>query len=219
MVARHGDGGGRIVISKLKGKVDERGKDSATIDVNGVGYLVRASARTLAAIGGEGEACAVHVETVVREDAIELFGFATREERDCFRLLTSVQGVGPKAGLALLSALAPGEVAAAIMAEDKSMLTRADGVGPKLAQRIASELKDKVAALGIAIAAGKPSAVPAALPGAAPATDQAADAVSALVNLGYKRAEAVAATNKAVKRLGEDAGVQALIPEALRELA
>jgi Holliday junction DNA helicase RuvA len=207
------------MISKLKGKVDERGKDSATIDVNGVGYLVRASARTLAAIGGEGEACAVHVETVVREDAIELFGFATREERDCFRLLTSVQGVGPKAGLALLSALAPSEIAAAILAEDKSMLTRADGVGPKLAQRIASELKDKVAALGIAIAAGKPSAAPAALPGAAPATDQAADAVSALVNLGYKRAEAVAATNKAVKRLGEDAGVQALIPEALRELA
>jgi len=207
------------MISKLKGKVDERGKDSATIDVNGVGYLVRASARTLAAIGGEGEACAVHVETVVREDAIELFGFATREERDCFRLLTGVQGVGPKAGLALLSALAPGEIAAAILAEDKSMLTRADGVGPKLAQRIASELKDKVAALGIAVAAGKPSAAPAALPGAAPATDQAADAVSALVNLGYKRAEAVAATNKAVKRLGEDAGVQALIPEALRELA
>lgn len=207
------------MISKLKGKVDERGKDSATIDVNGVGYLVRASARTLAAIGGEGEACAVHVETVVREDAIELFGFATREERDCFRLLTSVQGVGPKAGLALLSALAPGEIAAAILAEDKSMLTRADGVGPKLAQRIASELKDKVAALGIVLAAGKPSAAPAALPRAAPATDQAADAVSALVNLGYKRAEAVAATNKAVKRLGEDAGVQALIPEALRELA
>lgn len=207
------------MISKLKGKVDERGKESATIDVNGVGYLVRASARTLAAIGGEGEACAVHVETVVREDAIELFGFATREERDCFRLLTSVQGVGPKAGLALLSALAPGEIAAAILAEDKSMLTRADGVGPKLAQRIASELKDKVAALGIAVAAGKPSATVAALPGAAPATDQAADAVSALVNLGYKRAEAVAATNKAVKRLGEDAGVQALIPEALRELA
>jgi holliday junction DNA helicase RuvA len=207
------------VISKLKGKVDERGKDSATIDVNGVGYLVRASARTLAAIGGEGEACAVHVETVVREDAIELFGFATREERDCFRLLTSVQGVGPKAGLALLSALAPGEIAAAILAEDKTALTRADGVGPKLAQRIASELKDKIAALGIALIAGKAGAAPIiALPGAAPATDQAADAVSALVNLGYKRAEAVAATNKAVKRLGEDAGVQALIPEALREL-
>lgn len=219
MVARHGHGGGGLLISKLKGKVDEIGKESATIDVNGVGYLVRASARTLAAIGGEGAACAVHVETVVREDAIELFGFATREERDCFRLLTTVQGVGPKAGLALLSALAPGEIAAAILAEDKSILTRADGVGPKLAQRIASELKDKVAALGIAAAAGKPLASVAALPGAAPATDQAADAVSALVNLGYKRAEAVAATNKAVKRLGESAGVQALIPEALRELA
>ncbi len=206
------------MISKLKGRVEERGKDSATIDVNGVGYLVRASARTLAAIGAEGESCVLHVETAVREDAIELFGFAAREERDCFRLLTGVQGVGPKAGLALLSALAPGEIAAAILAEDKATLCRADGVGPKLAQRIASELKDKVASLGLALAAGTAGA-PAAVPGAAPATDAAADAVSALVNLGYRRAEAVAATNKAVKRLGEDARVNALVPEALRELA
>lgn len=206
------------MISKLKGKVEERGKDSATIDVNGVGYLVRASARTLAAIGGEGEACVLHVETNVREDAIELFGFAARVERDCFRLLTTVQGVGPKAGLALLSALAPGEIVAAILAEDKAMLTRAEGVGPKLALRIATELKDKVASLGLAVAAGK-GAPAIAIPGAAPATDQAADAVSALVNLGYRRADAVAATNKAVKRLGEDARVQALVPEALRELA
>ncbi|MFY7780275.1 MAG: Holliday junction branch migration protein RuvA, partial [Tagaea sp.] len=119
------------MISKLKGRVEERGKDSAKIDVNCVGYLVRASARTLAAIGAEGEAFVLHVETAVREDAIELFGFAAREERDCFRLLTGVQGVGPKAGLALLSALAPGEIAAAILAEDKATLCRADGVGPK----------------------------------------------------------------------------------------
>jgi Holliday junction DNA helicase RuvA len=218
MGARQGHGGGGAVISKLKGKVEERGKDAATIDVNGVGYLVRASSRTLSALGAEGEACVLHVETNVREDAIELFGFATREERDCFRLLTTVQGVGPKAGLALLSALAPGEIAAAILAGDKAMLSRADGVGPKLALRIATELKDKVASLGLAVAAGKGAALPA-IPGAAPATDQAADAVSALVNLGYRRADAVAATNKAVKRLGDDAAVQALVPEALRELA
>jgi Holliday junction DNA helicase RuvA len=205
------------VISKLKGKVEERGKDAATIDVNGVGYLVRASSRTLASLGGEGEPCVLHVETNVREDAIELFGFATREERDCFRLLTTVQGVGPKAGLALLSALAPGEIAAAILSGDKAMLSRADGVGPKLALRIATELKDKVAALGIAVVTGKAAAF--AVQGAAPATGQAADAVSALVNLGYRRADAVAATNKAVKKLGDEAAVQALVPEALRELA
>lgn len=204
------------MIAKLKGRVDERNKDNCVIDVNGVGYLVRASSRTLAALPGAGEACVLHIETSIREDAFELFGFLVPEERDCYRLLTSVQGVGPKAALALLSALAPGEIAAAILAEDKSTLTRADGVGPKLAQRIASELKDKVAALGLAVAVGKSGGVSVA--GAAPAGGAAADAVSALVNLGYKRAEAVAAVNKAVKKLGEGARVEALIPAGLSEL-
>lgn len=206
------------MISKLKGKVEERGKDSATIDVNGVGYLVRASSRTLAAIGGEGEACVLHVETNVREDAIELFGFAAREERDCFRLLTTVQGVGPKAGLALLSALAPGEIVAAILAEDKAMLTRAEGVGAKLALRIATELKDKVAALGLAVASGK-GATLAAIPGAAPATDQAADAVSALVNLGYRQADAMGAVSRVSRAQGGEASLEALIRGGLKELA
>lgn len=204
------------MIAKLKGRVDERNKDNCVIDVNGVGYLVRASSRTLAALPGAGESCVLHIETSIREDAFELFGFLVPEERDCYRLLTSVQGVGPKAALALLSALAPGEIAAAILAEDKSTLTRADGVGPKLAQRIASELKDKVAALGLAVAVGKSGGVSVA--GAAPAGGAAADAVSALVNLGYKRAEAVAAVNKAVKKLGEGARVEALIPAGLSEL-
>jgi len=203
------------MIAKLKGRVDEVGRDNCVLDVGGVGYLVRASSRTLAALPGVGEPCALLIETSIREDAFELFGFVAAEERDCYRLLTSVQGVGPKAALALLSALAPGEVAAAILADDKSTLTRADGVGPKLAMRIASELKDKVSALGLAIAAAKGAS---ALPGAAPANAAAADAVSALVNLGYKRAEAIAAVNKAVKKLGDSARVEALIPLGLQEL-
>ena len=204
------------MIARLKGRVDERNKDNCVIDVNGVGYLVRASSRTLAALPGVGEACSLHIETSIREDAFELFGFLVPEERDCYRLLTTVQGVGPKAALALLSALAPGEIAAAILAEDKSTLTRADGVGPKLAQRIASELKDKVSALGLAVAVGKAGG--GSIAGAAPAGGAAADAVSALVNLGYKRAEAVAAVNKAVKKLGDGARVEALIPAGLAEL-
>ncbi|MBI3507145.1 MAG: Holliday junction branch migration protein RuvA [Proteobacteria bacterium] len=204
------------MIARLKGRVDERNKDNCVIDVNGVGYLVRASSRTLAALPGVGEACTLHIETSIREDAFELFGFLVPEERDCYRLLTTVQGVGPKAALALLSALAPGEIAAAILADDKSTLTRADGVGPKLAQRIASELKDKVAALGLAVAVGKAGGISVA--GAAPAGGAAADAVSALVNLGYKRAEAVMAVNKAVKKLGDAARVEALIPAGLAEL-
>jgi Holliday junction DNA helicase RuvA len=205
------------MIAKLKGRVDERNKDNCVVDVNGVGYLVRASSRTLAALPAVGEACLLHIETSIREDAFELFGFLVPEERDCYRLLTGVQGVGPKAALALLSALAPGEIAAAILADDKGTLTRADGVGPKLAMRIASELKDKVAALGLAVAAGK-AGVGISVAGAAPAGGAAADAVSALVNLGYKRAEAVAAVNKAVKKLGEGARVEALIPAGLSEL-
>ena len=203
------------MIAKLKGRVEERNRENCVLDVGGVGYLVRASSRTLAALPGIGEACVLLIETSIREDAFELFGFVAAEERDCYRLLTTVQGVGPKAALALLSALAPGEIAAAILADDKSTLTRADGVGPKLAMRIASELKDKVSALGLAVAAAKGSG---ALPGAAPANAAAADAVSALVNLGYKRAEAIAAVNKAVKKLGEGARVEALIPLGLQEL-
>jgi Holliday junction DNA helicase RuvA len=205
------------MIARLRGKLDERGRDSCIVDVGGVGYLVRASSRTLAALPGIGEACLLHIETNIREDAFELFGFATPEERDCYRLVTTVQGVGPKAALALLSALAPGEIAAAILSEDRATLTRADGVGPKLAQRIASELKDKVAALGLAVAAGKAAGADG-VAGAAPASEAAADAVSALVNLGYRRAEAVAAVNKAAKKIGAGARVEALIPAGLKEL-
>ncbi|MBI3452824.1 MAG: Holliday junction branch migration protein RuvA [Rhodospirillales bacterium] len=199
------------MIAKLTGALDTLGRDHAVIDVGGVGYFVRASSRTLTALPAPGATTSVLVETMVREDAIDLYGFADAEERDWFRLLLSVQGVGAKVALALLSALSPGELAAAIAAEDRAMLTRADGVGPKLANRLASELKDKVARLP----AGRGAP---AVPGEAPAGAAAADAVSALINLGYRRAEAIGAVNKAVKKLGAAARVETLIPEGLKEL-
>ena len=199
------------MIAKLSGLVDLIERDRAIIDVNGVGYLVRASSRTLGALTTGGQA-ALLVETSVREDAIDLYGFATSSERDWFRLLTTVQGVGAKVALSLLSALPPGDLARAIATGDRSMLTRAEGVGPKLANRLASELKDKVGGLGAALLAQSSSAGAAAGDGA---TD---DAISALVNLGYRRFEAASAIEKARARLGSAAKVETLIPEALKDL-
>ncbi|MBL8702359.1 MAG: Holliday junction branch migration protein RuvA [Alphaproteobacteria bacterium] len=202
------------MIARLAGIVDAIERDRVVIDVNGVGYLVRASARTLATLQG-GARAVLLIETNVREDAIDLYGFATAAERDWFRLLTTVQGVGAKVALSLQSALAPGELARAIALGDRTMLTRAEGVGPKLANRIASELKDKVGALGTVATAASPAGA------RAPAGDDGAaeDAVSALVNLGYRRPEAVGAVEKALARLGPGAKVEALIPEGLKELA
>ncbi|MDR6289852.1 MULTISPECIES: Holliday junction branch migration protein RuvA [Inquilinus] len=208
------------MIARLRGILDSAGADHAVIDCNGVGYLVFCSRRTLGLMAGPREAVALHIETHVREDHIHLYGFADTAERDWFRLLTTVQGVGAKVGLAILSVLSPDQVATAIAAGDKALLARADGVGPKLAGRIASELKDKVGgiALGPAVVGLGPVAVgltarPAETGGAA------ADAVSALVNLGYGRAEAFTAVARAGGKLGADATVSALIPAALRELA
>ena len=205
------------MIAKLRGLLDSTGPDHAVIDCGGVGYLVFCSSRTLGLLGGPREAVALHIETHVREDHIHLYGFADTAERDWFRLLTTVQGVGAKVALAILSVLSPDQVATAVAAGDKAMLARADGVGPKLAARIASELKDKVGgiALGPAVAAFHAS------PGAAAPAESgaAADAVSALVNLGYGRAEAFAAVAKAGGKLGPGATVSAIIPAALRELA
>lgn len=205
------------MIARLRGLLDSAGADHAVIDCNGVGYLVFCSRRTLGLLGGPREAVALHVETHVREDHIHLYGFADTAERDWFRILTTVQGVGAKVGLAILSVLSPDQVATAIAAGDKAMLARAEGVGPKLAARIASELKDKVGgiALGPVVAAfhtGGAAAAPAE-------AGAAADAVSALVNLGYGRAEAFAAVARAGGRLGPEATVSAIIPAALRELA
>lgn len=204
------------MIAKLTGRLDFVGRDHVVIDVGGVGYLVRCPARTLAALPPTGETVSVAIETLVREDAIDLYGFVDPAERDWFRLLMTVQGVGAKVALSLLSALNAADLAAAIAAEDKTALTRADGVGPKLATRLAMELKDKVGTmtLGRAVASLSPAA--GAMPVAGDAA--AADAVSALVNLGYRRIEAAGAVERAMKKLGKGARVEALIPAGLKEL-
>jgi holliday junction DNA helicase RuvA len=200
------------MIAKLTGLLDTRAKDHAIIDVNGVGYLVRCSARTLNALPAQGSNTTLSVETLVREDAIDLYGFATVAERDWFRLLMTVQGVGAKVALSLLSALSPDELSRAIANEDKKNLTRADGVGPKLASRLANELKDKVGAMPAL--PGAPASA-----GLGPMTGALAEAVSALVNLGYRRAEAANAVERVSKRLGPGARVEALIPAGLKELS
>ena len=200
------------MIAKLSGILDSVGRDHTVIDVGGVGYLVRASTRTLGAMPAPGAPVSLLVETMVREDAIDLYGFADGPERDWFKLLLTVQGVGAKVGLALLSALAPGELAGAIAAGDRAMLTRAEGVGPKLANRLASELKDKAALLGAVIS------FPAGDAGGGAPSGPAADAISALINLGYRRAEAQGAIERALKKLGGGARIETLIPAGLREL-
>jgi Holliday junction DNA helicase RuvA len=199
------------MIAMLAGIVDQRGSDSLVLDVNGVGYLVFASARTLGRVPARGEPLRLLIETHVREDHIHLYGFADEAERSWFRLLTTVQGVGARLGLAILSVLAPDALATAILAQDKAALSRADGVGQKLATRIASELKDKVGGIALGPAAAASGAVPE---GAA-----AADAVSALVNLGYSRSDAFGAVAQAAKRLGEAAKIDALIRVGLQELS
>jgi holliday junction DNA helicase RuvA len=203
------------MIAKLTGKLDSLGRDHVVIDCGGVGYFVRCPARTLSSLPAPGETASIAVETLVREDAIDLYGFADPAERDWFRLLMTVQGVGAKVALSLLSALNPADLANAIANEDKAMLTRADGVGPKLATRLAVELKDKVATM--ALGRGVPTLSPATVPSLA-GDAAAADAVSALVNLGYRRPEAASAVEKAMKKLGKGARVEALIPAGLKEL-
>jgi Holliday junction DNA helicase RuvA len=196
------------MIARLSGTLAEIGSDHAVIDVNGVGYLAYASARTLTAIGGIGGSVLLLTEMQVREDAITLFGFGSAAERDWFRLLTSVQGVGGRVALAILSVLDPGELTRAIAAGDKAMIARANGVGPKLAQRIAMELRDKAG--GVALS---PGAAPA------PAGSASADAISALANLGFRPAEASAAVSAASDELGPDASLDALVRLALRKAA
>lgn len=198
------------MIAHLNGHLAATGIDHAVIDVNGVGYLVGASARTLAALGAIGEFVTVHTEMLVSEDSIRLMGFASAEERDWFRLLTGVQGVGAKVALAILSILSPAEVQTAIARADATMVARANGVGPKLAQRIVNELKDKAG--GIATGGGGAGA-------AAPASGAANDAVSALLNLGFKPAEASNAVNAASDELGPGATLDALVRLALRKAA
>ena len=196
------------MIARLTGILAESGADHAVIDVAGVGYLVQASTRTLSAIGAIGGQVMLFTEMQVREDAITLFGFGSAGERDWFRLLTSVQGVGGRVALAILSVLTPEELSRAVASGDKAMIARANGVGPKLAQRIAMELRDKVGAIDLGS-----SAAPAPKGGAA------ADALSALANLGFRPAEANSAVAAAVAELGEGASLDALVRLALRKAA
>jgi len=202
------------MIAKLTGILDHIGSEGAVIDVGGVGYLVFCSTRTLGQLPPPGGGAKLLIETHVREDHIHLYGFFDAAERDWFRLLTTVQGVGARLALAILSAVAPNDLTLAIVAQDKAMLTRADGVGPRLAARVVNELRDKVG--GMALAATN-TATPA--PQAANDPGATGDAVSALVNLGYRRAEAFGAVAAASRRLGADAKVDALIRAGLQELA
>ncbi|MBC2776101.1 Holliday junction branch migration protein RuvA [Parasphingopyxis marina] len=197
------------MIAKLKGVLEASASDHAVIDVNGVGYLVSASSRTLQALGPVGGEVTIHTEMLVGDDFIRLIGFASASERDWFRLLGSVQGVGSKVALAILSTLETVELQSAIAVGDAAMVARSPGVGPKLASRIVNELKDKVG--GIAAAPGG-VAVPAA--GSA-----SADAVSALLNLGFKPAEASRAVAAAQGELGDDATLDALVRTALKKAA
>ncbi len=203
------------MIASLKGIVESVGEDGAVIETGGVGYLVFCSSRTLSALPGVGEAAALKIETHVREDHIHLYGFASPAERDWFRLLITVQGVGARVALAILSALAPQEISLALAAGDKAALGRAAGVGPKLAQRIVTELKDKVGGLEIAETGGSGTSPAGSDGGADPALGEA---VSALVNLGYGRAEAFGAVMEASRDLGADAKVEALIRGGLGRL-
>jgi Holliday junction DNA helicase RuvA len=196
------------MIAKLRGLLDGFGADFAVIDVGGVGYLVFASTRTLSALGAIGDEVVLHTEMLVAEDFIRLVGFTSAAERDWFRLLTSVQGVGARVALAILSALSVDEVHRAVASGDNQMIARAQGVGPKLAQRIVNELKDKAGT--IALGPGGP---------VIPAGSHAQDALSALANLGFRPAEAAAAVAKAEAEVGPDAGLDLLVRTALKKAA
>ena len=204
------------MIGKLKGTVESYGEDFVILDVHGVGYVVHCSSRTLQGLPSTGEAATLAIETHVREDMIRLYGFRSDAEREWFRLLQTVQGVGAKVALGILSALDPGGLATAIATGDRSAISRGPGVGPKLAARIVAELKDKAPAF----AGVDPALV--RLSGALEAREApqpVSDAVSALVNLGYAQVQASAAIAAALKQAGEEAEAKTLIRLGLRELA
>ena len=203
------------MISKLKGRIEAYGPDWVVVDVAGVGYHVFCSSKTMAALPPTGEFAEVHTEMLVSQDMIRLVGFASTHERDWFRLLQTVQGVGTKVALAILSTFSANEIANAIALQDEAMIGRAMGVGKKLAERIVLELKDKVPAFAPADATL--SRLQAELGGPRPTA--ARDAVSALVNLGYGQVQAGAAVAAAMKKGGDDQPTEKMIRLALRELA
>jgi len=204
------------MIGKLRGVIDSYGEDWVILDVGGVGYQAFCSARTLQSLPPAGEAARLAIETYVREDMIRLYGFADEVEREWFRLLMTVQGVGARVALAVLGTLKPGDLATAIALQDKAALARAPGVGKKVAERIVAELRDKAPAYS--------SADPAVVHLQADIAESraarpVADAVSALVNLGYAQVQASAAVAAATRSAGESADAETLIRLGLRELA
>jgi Holliday junction DNA helicase RuvA len=204
------------MIGKLTGTLDSYGEDFVIVDVHGVGYIVHCSARTLQALPAAGEAVTLSIETIVREDLIRLYGFESNVEREWFRLLQTVQGVGAKVALSVLSTLKPADLATAVAMRDKALVARAQGVGPKVAERIVTELKDKAPAY----ADIDPAVV--RLSGAIDdrrAPRPIADAVSALVNLGYGQPQAAAAIATAAREAGENAETARLIRLGLKELS
>ena len=204
------------MIGKLKGTVDEIGDDHVLIDVHGVCYVAYCPTRTLSGLGRVGEAAVLHIETFVREDQLKLYGFATVLEREWFRLLQSVQGVGAKVALAVLSTLSGADLANAVALQDKAMIARAPGIGPKVAQRIVTELKSKAPAY-----AGEGSGTIGLKQeiGEGVAAGPVSDAVSALSNLGYSRDQAANAVAAALKQVGDGADSAVLIRQGLKELS
>ncbi|ASW07518.1 MULTISPECIES: Holliday junction branch migration protein RuvA [unclassified Rhizobium] len=203
------------MIGKLKGTIEEIGEDYVLVDVHGVCYVAYCSARTLSKLGSVGEACILFIETYVREDQIRLFGFMTALEREWFNIVQTVQGVGAKVALALLSTLTPAELANAIALQDRAAVSRAPGVGPKVAMRIVTELKNKAPAF-----AGDAANIQLKQElGEGVASAPVADAVSALTNLGYSRDQAANAIAAAIKAAGEGADSAKLIRLGLKELS
>ena len=207
-----------MTIARLRGLIDDVGLDGVLVDVGGVGYPVLVSTRTRAALPGQSEVATLLIETQIREDAVTYFGFIDRAERDWFRTLTTVQGVGGKVALNILSVLDPDRLARAIMAQDRAQLSRADGVGPKLAVRLVTELKDRAAAWGLGAAPVQNSVKAEAAP-PPPAAGPVEDAVSALINLGYTRNDALGAVVTASRKLGDAASASDLIRGGLKEIS
>jgi Holliday junction DNA helicase RuvA len=201
------------MIGRLRGVLAEVGEEDLLIDVGGVGYVVRCGARTLSRLPAIGDEALLHIETQTREDGTRLYGFLAREDRQAFVLLQGVQGVGPKAALGVLDVLTPGELAGAVAREDKALVGRAQGVGPKLAQRIVVELKDKPIGGDLTFAPAQAAPAPQAHRPTA-----AGEAVAALMGLGSAESVARRAVEQAVARLGEEADVAAVIKAALQEL-
>jgi len=200
------------MIAKLSGTLDSVGDSWAVIDVGGVGYYVFCAGRTLTALPAPGTSISLEIETVVREDQFHLYGFLDAHEREWFRLLRKVQSVGAKMALAILNLLSPEDLSLAIAARDRAALTRVSGVGPKLADRLLTELQDKAPVDGAAVALGGGSSM------GAPQGSPTGDAVSALVNLGYRQSEAFGAVAGAARQLGDDASIEVLIQAGLKEL-